>query len=102
MRLFASFAAMPIVGPPSSNTCPAIGSTSGTARCTASASPPSMKVRLPAAAPAMPPEMGESTNANPRAADVSWQNLDVATSTVDVSSSSAPAGAVAQMPASPP
>ncbi len=48
-----------------------------------------MNVRVPAFAPAMPPETGESTKRKPRAADASWQNREVSTSTVDVSSSSA-------------
>jgi hypothetical protein len=102
MRLFASFAAMPMVGPPTWNTWPAIGSTSSAASATASSSPPSMNVSVPAVAPAMPPETGESTKRKPRAAEVSWQNRDVSTSTVDVSSSSAVLGAVAQTPPAPP
>jgi hypothetical protein len=102
MRLFASFAAMPIVGPPSSKTCPAIGSTRPVASARAAASPPSMNVSVPASAPAIPPEMGESTKRNPRASDSSWQNRDVTTSTVEVSSRSAEAGAVAHTPPSAP
>jgi hypothetical protein len=65
MRLFASLAAMPIVGPPTAKTWPAIGSTSAVASCTSASSPPSMNVSVPAAAPAMPPETGASTNRKP-------------------------------------
>ena len=71
MRLFASFAAMPDVGPPTTNTCPAIGCTSAAASEVASSSPPSMNVSVPAWAPAMPPETGASTKRMPRASAAS-------------------------------
>ena len=60
------------------------------ARAKPASLPPTMKVRLAAAAPATPPETGASSMSKPRAAAAAAAARDVATSMVEQSTSSAP------------
>ena len=62
----------------------------GSARAKASASPPTMKVRVPASAPIVPPDTGASIICKPLAAASAATARAVSTSIVEQSISSAP------------
>ena len=102
IMLLTSFAAIPAPASPQAMTLPAIGSTISAARATSSGAPPSMKVSVPASAPAVPPEIGASTKVSPRASASLWHQREVSTSTVEVSMSTVDASACAKIPSSPP
>src|SRR5665811_359105 len=65
IRLLQIFAACPVVAPPVGMMLADMGSMNPLASLTALSSPPTMKVRVPAAAPLMPPETGASTKRKP-------------------------------------
>ena len=65
IMLLQIFAAWPAPSSPAWITALAIGSRNGRARSNASSVPPTMKVRVPAAAAAIPPETGASTKSKP-------------------------------------
>ena len=66
IRLLQIFAAWPEPLAPVWTTFLPIDIRIGRAASTATSSPPAMKVRVPASAPATPPETGESRNCRPR------------------------------------
>src|SRR3546814_2130144 len=78
--LLQIFAACPAPLAPAWITALPISARNGSARSNASPLPPTMKVRLPAFAAAIPPETGASTAVSPLAAAASATRLAVATS----------------------
>ena len=64
--LLHSLAACPAPESPQWMILPAMGSSTGLARSTASSVPPSMNASVPAVAPLMPPDTGASICASPR------------------------------------
>src|SRR5580698_4902600 len=91
-----TLAAWPLPGPPRCTSLSPSASRTGRARSTAASLPPIMKVSVPAAAPATPPETGASRYCRPFAAAAACRSLVVATSMEDESITSAPAGSRAR------
>ena len=69
---------------------PAIGSSTGRARSTASSSPPTMNASVPAVAPLTPPDTGASSWAKPCSAACALMARASSTEMVEVSMNSAP------------
>src|SRR6187401_3025687 len=65
IMLLQIFAACPALASPQCTILPAIGCSTGSASAKASCDPPAIKVSVPAAAPAVPPDTGASTDSNP-------------------------------------
>ena len=101
IMLFTIFAACPVPAAPVWTTRPAMGCTISSARRACCSSPPIMNVRVPAAAPLIPPDTGASTNAKPASAAARCSSSAVATSMVELSTRSASFGARASTPSSP-
>ncbi len=73
----------------------------GRARSRVAAAPPTIKVRVPAAAPAVPPETGASSRAMPRAAAARWTLRAASGAMVEHSSTRLPGAITLSRPASP-
>ena len=101
IMLLQIFAAWPAPTEPAWTMVLPIFSRIGRARAKASASPPTMKVSVPAAAPPTPPDTGASTKAKPFSAATFATERAVSTWMVELSMKRAPGAAWTKAPSAP-
>ncbi len=97
-RLLTSLATLPAPGPPTWSRLALMASSTGMARARCPASPPIIMVSVPASAPAGPPETGASMKPSPFSAARAARRRETPASEVEVSTKTAPAGALARNP----
>ena len=100
-RLLHSLASWPALSKPAWKMLRPMAARIGRAFSSVTVAPPTMKVRLPDAAPAVPPDTGASSMATPWAAAARWTRRAVAGAMVEHSSTRRPAGRAASKPSSP-
>ena len=98
IMLLQILAACPLPAGPACTMVLPICSRIGLARPNAAALPPTIKVRLAACAPAMPPDTGASSMARPLASAAAETARAVSTSMVEESTSSVPGATLAMTP----
>ncbi|MNP23380.1 hypothetical protein D3C76_1160870 [compost metagenome] len=99
--LFATLATWPLPAAPQCTMFLPIAARTGWARSKSACSPPTMKVRVPAAAPAVPPETGASSIGLPWARVAAATSRALCGSMVEESISSTPGCTLASRPSSP-